>query len=127
MMFLLGKQAMVGWRAAFCGELLPVSCAGCVALRATQKNCLLRPRCCLFDARNLLTEGEWASTLFFANPDDRPWRGATPHGRITMLNLDVSPMIAALRETPDEFALAGGWLNHIRSRHTFRFGPTDEG
>jgi hypothetical protein len=35
-------------------------------------------------------------------------------------------MIAALRETPDEFELAGGWLNHIRSRHSFRFGSNDE-
>ncbi|MBX5463710.1 MAG: hypothetical protein IRZ28_21815 [Steroidobacteraceae bacterium] len=40
--------------------------------------------------------------------------------------LDVSPMIAALRETPDEFELAGGWLHHIRSRHSFRFGPDDD-
>jgi hypothetical protein len=43
-----------------------------------------------------------------------------------MLYLDVSPMIAALRETPDEFELAGGWLNHIPSQHSFRFGPNDE-
>lgn len=43
-----------------------------------------------------------------------------------MVYLDVSPMIAALRETPDEFELAGGWLNHIRSRHSFRFSPNDE-
>lgn len=39
--------------------------------------------------------------------------------------LDVSPMIAALRDTPDEFELANGWLNHIRSRHGFRFSPND--
>lgn len=39
--------------------------------------------------------------------------------------LDVSPMIAALRNTPDEFELIGGWLNHIRSQHGFRFGPDD--
>jgi hypothetical protein len=62
-----------------------MSCAGCVALRATQKNFLLRPRCCLFNARNLLTEGEYAT--LFANPDDMPWRGATPHGRITCSTL----------------------------------------
>ena len=43
-----------------------------------------------------------------------------------MVFLNVSPMIAALRETPDEFELTGGWLNHIRSRHSFRFGPTDD-
>jgi hypothetical protein len=35
-------------------------------------------------------------------------------------------MIAALRETPDEFELSGSWLNHIRSRHSFRFGPDDD-
>jgi hypothetical protein len=47
-------------------------------------------------------------------------------GDTIMLYLNVTPMITALRETPDEFELAGGWLNHIRSRHSFRFGPTDE-
>jgi hypothetical protein len=52
-------------------SITSMSCAGCVALRATQKNVLLRPRCCLFNARNLLTEGEYAT--LFANPDDRPW------------------------------------------------------
>jgi hypothetical protein len=40
--------------------------------------------------------------------------------------LDVNPMIAALRDTPDEFELANGWLNHIRSRHGFKFSPNDE-
>jgi hypothetical protein len=40
--------------------------------------------------------------------------------------LDVSPMVAALRTTPDEFELVAGWLNHIRSRHSFRFGPNDD-
>lgn len=39
--------------------------------------------------------------------------------------LDVSPMIAALRDTPDEFELANGWLNHIRSQHGFKFSPNN--
>jgi hypothetical protein len=37
--------------------------------------------------------------------------------------LDVSPMMSALRRTPHEFEFAGGWLNHIGSSHSFRFGP----
>lgn len=40
--------------------------------------------------------------------------------------LDVSPMMTALRTTPQEFELASGWLHHIRSRHSFRFSPSDE-
>ncbi len=40
--------------------------------------------------------------------------------------LDVSPMMAALRTTPQEFELASGWLHHIRSRHSFRFSPSDQ-
>jgi hypothetical protein len=39
--------------------------------------------------------------------------------------LDVSPMITALRTSPDEFELVGGWLNHTRSSHSFRFEPND--
>jgi hypothetical protein len=35
-------------------------------------------------------------------------------------------MIAALRDTPDEFELTGCWLHHMRSRHSFRFGPDDD-
>lgn len=37
--------------------------------------------------------------------------------------LDVSPMMAALRTTPQEFELVDGWLRHIRSRHSFGFSP----
>jgi hypothetical protein len=42
-----------------------------------------------------------------------------------MAYLDVSPMITALRTTPDEFELVGGWLSHIRSSHSFKFDPND--
>ena len=37
--------------------------------------------------------------------------------------LDVSPMTAALRITPDEFEMDHGWLRHIPSRHRLSFGP----
>jgi len=40
--------------------------------------------------------------------------------------LDISPMITALRTTPDEFELVDGWLNHTRSFHSFRFELNDE-
>jgi hypothetical protein len=40
--------------------------------------------------------------------------------------LDISPMITALRTTPDEFELVDGWLNHTRSSHSFRFDLNDE-
>jgi hypothetical protein len=43
-----------------------------------------------------------------------------------MAYLDVSPLITALRNTPDEFDLSGGWLTHIGSWHSFRFGPNDQ-
>ena len=43
-----------------------------------------------------------------------------------MSHLDVSPLMTALREAPDEFELSGGWLNHIGSSHSFRFGPGDQ-
>jgi len=39
--------------------------------------------------------------------------------------LNVNPMMVALRSAPEEFELADGWLHHIPSRHSFRFGPTD--
>jgi len=39
--------------------------------------------------------------------------------------LNVSPMMVALRTTPEEFELTNGWLHHIPSRHSFRFGPND--
>ena len=38
-----------------------------------------------------------------------------------MAYLDVSPMIVALRERPDEFEQRGKWLLHTPSRHSFRF------
>jgi hypothetical protein len=40
--------------------------------------------------------------------------------------LDVSPMTAALRTTPDEFEMDHGWLHHIPSRHRLSFGPKGE-
>ncbi len=39
--------------------------------------------------------------------------------------LDVGPLIAALRATPEEFEAENGWLNHVRSRHSFWFGAND--
>lgn len=38
-----------------------------------------------------------------------------------MAYLDISPMLTALREAPDEFDLRGGKLRHIPSRHLFDF------
>lgn len=43
-----------------------------------------------------------------------------------MSYLDVSPMIAALSDTPEDFEIVAGRLNHIPSQHSFRFGPNDE-
>ena len=42
-----------------------------------------------------------------------------------MAFLDVSPMMVALRTTPEEFSLSrtGTWLRHHPSRHKFRFDP----
>ena len=40
-----------------------------------------------------------------------------------MAYLDVSPMTAALRTTPELFEMDHGWLHHIPSRHRFSFGP----
>jgi hypothetical protein len=40
-----------------------------------------------------------------------------------MAYLDVSPMMAALRTMPEEFELNHGWLQHIPTRHSFRFDP----
>jgi len=41
-----------------------------------------------------------------------------------MAYLDVSPMMASLRNQPEEFDLRGDWLRHIPSRHSFRFEPS---
>jgi hypothetical protein len=38
-----------------------------------------------------------------------------------MTYLDVSPMITALRTSPDSFEFTHGSLHHIPSRHTFQF------
>jgi len=38
-----------------------------------------------------------------------------------MAYLDVSPMISALRSSPDTFELTRGSLHHIPSRHIFQF------
>ena len=43
-----------------------------------------------------------------------------------MSYLDVSPMITALRTTPDVFEFTKGSLHHIPSRHRFGFGPTGD-
>jgi len=42
-----------------------------------------------------------------------------------MAYLDISPMMVALRTTPEEFTLSrtGTWLKHHPSRHSFRFDP----
>ncbi len=40
-----------------------------------------------------------------------------------MSYLDVTPMMVALRTTPEEFELTHGWLHHVPSRHSFRFNP----
>lgn len=34
--------------------------------------------------------------------------------------LDVTPLITALHRSPQDFELSGNWLQHIRSRHSFR-------
>ena len=41
-----------------------------------------------------------------------------------MTYLDVSPMIHALRASPDQFEFNSGSLHHVPSRHRFQF---DEG
>jgi hypothetical protein len=38
-----------------------------------------------------------------------------------MRYLDVSPMISGLRFQPADFEYAQGWLQHVPSRHRFRF------
>jgi hypothetical protein len=40
-----------------------------------------------------------------------------------MAYLDVSPMMTALRTMPEEFEFRSGWLQHIPSRHSFKFDP----
>jgi hypothetical protein len=37
-----------------------------------------------------------------------------------MAYLDISPMLAAMREQPDAFSLSGGWLKHRPSHHWFK-------
>ena len=39
----------------------------------------------------------------------------------SLRNLDVAPMITALRFQPSDFEYAHGWLNHVPSRHRFQF------
>ena len=38
-----------------------------------------------------------------------------------MACLDVAPMMVALRTTPEDFELNNGWLQHLPSRHHFKF------
>ena len=40
-----------------------------------------------------------------------------------MMCLDVSPMIAALRVSPEQFEIRNGRLRHLPSRHDFDFDP----
>jgi hypothetical protein len=37
-----------------------------------------------------------------------------------MAYLDISPMLAAMREQPDTFSLSHGWLKHRPSHHRFK-------
>ena len=37
-----------------------------------------------------------------------------------MVYLDISPMLAAMREQPDAFSLSRGWLKHHPSNHRFK-------
>jgi hypothetical protein len=39
----------------------------------------------------------------------------------SLRQLDVAPMISALRFQPSDFEYAHGWLNHVPSRHRFQF------
>ncbi len=43
-----------------------------------------------------------------------------------MSYLDVSPMMNALRVSPEQFEMTEGWLRHRSSWHSFRFGPNDD-
>jgi hypothetical protein len=43
-----------------------------------------------------------------------------------MSNLDVSPMITALQNTPSQFEFVCGWLNHVPSGHSFRFHENEQ-
>jgi hypothetical protein len=36
--------------------------------------------------------------------------------------LDVAPLITALQFQPTDFEFSRGWLNHVPSRHRFKFG-----
>ena len=38
-----------------------------------------------------------------------------------MAYLELSPMVAALRERPEDFDFEHGWLTHFPSRHRFQF------
>src|SRR5690242_19736754 len=38
-----------------------------------------------------------------------------------MAYLDLTPTLTALRTMPEDFELRRGWLNHLPSRHSFRF------
>jgi len=40
-----------------------------------------------------------------------------------MAYLDVSPMMASMRNAPEEFEVSTGWLHHVPSRHYFKFDP----
>jgi hypothetical protein len=57
----------------------------------------------------------------FSCPQANVVPGTPPRSTNPMSYLDVSPMIVALRTTPDHFEYKGGWLNHVPSRHSFSF------
>lgn len=42
-----------------------------------------------------------------------------------MAYLDVSPMMVALRDTPEEFELRNNWLFHAPSKHSFSFDSSN--
>src|SRR5258705_9590848 len=67
-----------------------------------------------------------------ARPDPTRGRNSTEQGRVCgvssslaritpMAYLDISPMLTALRDAPDEFDLRRGKLRHRPSRHTVDF------
>src|SRR5262245_59922014 len=58
----------------------------------------------------------------------RPFGASRFHGsalkrEFLMSYLDVSPLVTALRTSPDTFEFTRGSLHHIPSRHRFKFDP----
>jgi hypothetical protein len=40
---------------------------------------------------------------------------------VVMTQIDVNPMIVALRTNPNDFEMKRGWLHHFPSHHAFKF------